>query len=329
MENIILFGMGREYQKNIELLKKLCNIIAVSDNAQRASKDAGYVSPSDVCKLDFDKIVITPKRRNIVNTIKKQLSDMGISESKVCCLEEYLHKYDVEKFQKDKVRYIDLYEQSCLGSSMAVSEEYLCPIVNEWRDCAGDQGSYFWQDLWGAMQVVKSGVSEHYDIGSRIDGFIAHLIIAGIRVNMIDIRPLKYQLPNVHFVQSDATDLCSIKDSSIESLSALHSLEHFGLGRYGDPIDPLGCFRAFKAIERVMKPNGKIYLAFPIGLERVEFNGCRIFNPQTIIHCFPEMELLEFSFIDLQNTEKPLKRNVNIDSSLTIEGTGLFVFKKK
>ena len=37
-------------------------------------------------------------------------------------------------------------------------------------------------------KIIRSGVNEHYDIGSRVDGFIAHLLAADIKVNVIDIQ---------------------------------------------------------------------------------------------------------------------------------------------
>lgn len=91
------------------------------------------------------------------------------------------------------------------------------------------------------------------------------------------------------------TTLRQIEDESIESLSALCSLEHFGLGRYGDPVDPESCFKCFANIQKKLKKRGHLYISVPIGMERVEFNAHRIFCPATIIDNFPDMELIEFS----------------------------------
>jgi hypothetical protein len=38
----------------------------------------------------------------------------------------------------------------------------------------------------------------------------------------------------------ELTPYGSTPDGYCDSLSCLHALEHFGLGRYGDPIDPRG-----------------------------------------------------------------------------------------
>ncbi len=48
----------------------------------------------------------------------------------------------------------------------------------------------------------------------------------------------------------DATELKQFSDECIESLSALYSLDLFGLGRYGDPMDPESCFKCFECIQK-------------------------------------------------------------------------------
>lgn len=171
------------------------------------------------------------------------------------------------------------------------------------------QSNYFWQDLWAATKIIRSGVRLHYDIGSRVDGFIGHLLAAGIRVNMIDIREIPVEHELLETVIADATNMEHIPDNSLESLSALCSLEHFGLGRYGDEIDPEACFKASDSICKKMKKGGNLYIAVPVGRERVEFNAHRVFFANTIVECFGLMELLEYSCAACNHIEN----NVAID----------------
>ena len=53
-------------------------------------------------------------------------------------------------------------------------------------------------------------------------------------------------------------DMCRLEfpSDSIPSISCLHAVEHVGLGRYGDPIDPEGCFTAMRELGRVVSPGG-------------------------------------------------------------------------
>lgn len=210
-------------------------------------------------------------------------------------------------------------------------KKYYYPCIWEWKGTAGSIHTYFWQDLWASQKIYQDNPDKHYDIGSRIDGFIAHLLTFR-DVTMIDIRPMPHPLPNLHFIQADATSLENIDDNSIESLSSLCALEHFGLGRYGDPIDPEGCFKAFSAIERVMKPGGKIYISVPIGKERLMYNAHRVFYPSTIVESFPHMKLIEFSVVN--PSAEGIEKNVELHKYDSDENDGrgnrfgLFIFEK-
>lgn len=104
--------------------------------------------------------------------------------------------------------------------------------------------------MWTARLIIQSGVRQHFDIGFRLDGFIAYLLAADIDVTMIDVRKFPGEVVHLHMIVDDATTLHQIPDGSLESISALCSLEHFGLGPYGDPIDPEAYFTCFKNMQK-------------------------------------------------------------------------------
>lgn len=201
------------------------------------------------------------------------------------------------------------------------------PILTERYDAAGDiPRHYFWQDLWAARKVHESKVPQHYDIGSRLDGFIAH-ILPFCEVVMLDIRPLRVPIKNLSFIQVDCMDMSNIPAETLLSFSSLHAVEYFGLGRYGDPINPLGFKKAIMEIQRVVKSGGGIYFSVPVGVERLEFNAHRIFNPETLIKLFDQCDLIEFSIVDDENMF-----HENVDPSLFSGlhyGCGLFHFRKR
>lgn len=124
-----------------------------------------------------------------------------------------------------------------------------------------------------------------------MDGFIAHLLAADIDVTMIDVRDFPGEAEHLHTIVDDATSLRQTWDESIESMSALCFLEHFGLGRYGDPVDPETCFKCFDNIQKKLKRDGKLYLSLHIGKERVEFNAHRVLYASTVVKCFDSLKL--------------------------------------
>ncbi len=194
-------------------------------------------------------------------------------------------------FERDLKKYRELNQRE----TFKAEDEYLWPIMGDKFAKAGVISNYFWQDLWAARLILKSGVRRHFDIGSRLDGFIAHLLAADIDVTMIDVREFPGKVEHLNTIVDDATSLSQIPDESVESMSALCSLEHFGLGRYGDPVDPEACFVCFENIQRKLKKGGKLYISLPIGRERVEFNAHRVFYADTIKQCFKSLCLEEFS----------------------------------
>ncbi|MBW4605051.1 MAG: DUF268 domain-containing protein [Calothrix sp. FI2-JRJ7] len=197
-------------------------------------------------------------------------------------------------------------------------------LADRYENAGVAKGEYFHQDLWFARKIFLDNPEQHWDIGSRIDGFIAHLLVFR-QVNVIDIRKLDSQVTGLSFCQDDITNL-KIADSSIKSISCLHTIEHIGLGRYADPIDPLGYLKGMKELERVIAPGGKLYFSTPIGNERVEFNAHRIFDPLTIIENFPSLKLINFAAINAQgDLVEPAEWE---DFRYVDYACGLFIFKK-
>jgi hypothetical protein len=195
------------------------------------------------------------------------------------------------------VRDLNAYRRMSRGSGFQIRMKNVFPILADRGDSAGlAEGHYFHQDLWAAKKIFRRSPVQHVDIGSRVDGFVAHLLVF-MPVTAIDIRSLESSISGLSFVQDDATELGRIESNSIESLSTLHAAEHFGLGRYSDPIDPLACFKFMSSLQRVLSPGGRLYFSVPIGRERVEFNAHRIFAPKTILDAFAGLQLISFSFI--------------------------------
>jgi SAM-dependent methyltransferase len=174
----------------------------------------------------------------------------------------------------------------------------LHPIVDEYDIDAGTaSGHYFHQDIWAARKIYARRPARHVDVGSRIDGFIAHLLVF-MDVEVVDVRRLRSTMDGLRFVQGDGTRMGPFADGSLESISSLHAIEHFGLGRYGDPIDPNAYQTAIHSLVRVLRPGGHLYLSVPIGAERLEFNAQRVFAPQTVLDSSSALRLLSFSAVD-------------------------------
>jgi SAM-dependent methyltransferase len=171
------------------------------------------------------------------------------------------------------------------------------PILTDFRDQAGVAfGHYFRQDLWAARRVHAALPAQHVDIGSRIDGFVAH-VLSFMPVTVVDIRPLTSDIEGLTFRREDMRRL-GFPSDSLPSVSCLHAVEHVGLGRYGDPIDPQGWLTAMREMARVLSPGGRLYLGTPIGKERLAFNSERVFDPRTVVSTLSALRLVSFDAVD-------------------------------
>jgi len=186
---------------------------------------------------------------------------------------------------------------------------------------------YFYQDLWAARKVYQNNPANHIDVGSRIDGFIAHLLTFR-KVEVLDIRTIDSQIDGMTFRQADLMQFDSLPIAEYDSVSCLHALEHFGLGRYGDSIDPDGHIKGLKSLIMLLKPNGKLLLSVPIGRERIEFNAHRVFAVSTIVDLTSSnLDMISFSYI---NDNGEFYEDMSIQEIPTMNyGCGLFEFTKK
>lgn len=173
------------------------------------------------------------------------------------------------------------------------------PILEDKSSTAGAaRGHYFHQDLLVARRIFANAPKLHVDVGSRIDGFVAH--VASFReIEVFDVRPLKSTIPNVRFKQ---VDMMAPLDASLngycDSVSCLHALEHFGLGRYGDPVDFEGYLKGLRNLTRIVSGGGKMYLSVPIGPQRIEFNAHRVFSVDYLLSIVSNFRIDAFSYVD-------------------------------
>lgn len=197
--------------------------------------------------------------------------------------------------------------------------------ADRFENAGSAHGHYFWQDLWAAEELISQGVEVHVDIGSRLDGFIAHVLPTCI-VTYVDLRPLQLEHKNFVFLRGSILELPFASDS-VASLSCLHVIEHIGLGRYGDPVDPEAHIRSADELARVLAPGGRLLLGTPVGVERLCFDAHRVFDPETVASAFGALQLTEFHLVPDESTK--IVRNATFAEARACHyGCGLFVFSK-
>lgn len=236
-------------------------------------------------------------------------------------------------FFREFVGYIRAYRRFAkqLDSDWPIAPSYPC-LSDKYAAAGTAQGHYFHQDLLVSQLIFKRSPRSHVDVGSRVDGFVAH-VAAFRKIEVLDIRPLSASIGNITFRQADLMSMRSITSGYCDSLSCLHALEHFGLGRYGDPLNARGWQEGLLALATLLETGGLLYLSVPVGAQRVEFNGHRVFAPNTVV---TEAKLLglkleAFHYIDdkglLHENKAGTVEMLNKASNLHY-GCGIFEFRK-
>lgn len=188
----------------------------------------------------------------------------------------------------------------------------LYPCLEERNEESGVVAEhYFLQDLFVAQKIFQmNSPSRHVDIGSRIDGFVGH--VASFReVEVFDVRGQKLDIANIRFTRADLTAEDFSFIDYCDSLSCLHAMEHFGLGRYGDRLNYRGHLVGWDNIFRMLKRGGKLYFSVPIGKQRIEFNAHRVFSVAYLLSIIEgRYDIDSFSYI---NNENQLITNAVLD----------------
>ena len=250
--------------------------------------------------------------KRIIKPIVLVLLNLGFDPRKLLSYRFY------PKFRKDKSEW--------LKQGGKITHSFM--VLADYADSAGtSKGHYFHQDLLVARLINEHNPKRHIDIASRIDGFVAH--VASFReIEVIDVRPFEKSVhENIKFRQADLMSSQDLRKT--DSLSCLHAIEHFGLGRYTDPIDVDGHNKGITNLVNLVEENGRMYISFPIGKsDEVHFNAHRVFHPASILkHPSIEksMRLLRFDFID-DNGDLHLYKSIeDVDTQY---GCGIYTFEK-
>lgn len=186
---------------------------------------------------------------------------------------------------------------------------------------------YIYHPAWAARIVKEINPGRHIDISSTLH--FGAIISAFLPVKFYDYRPAKLNLSNL---ESEVVDLMKLPfiNGSIDSISSMHVIEHIGLGRYGDAIDPKGDLKAIEELKRVTAPKGSLLIVVPVGKPKIAFNAHRIYSYGQVMENFVDFKLKDFSLIPDNFKETGIINKA--DPALVKEqdwGCGCFWFVKK
>lgn len=200
----------------------------------------------------------------------------------------------------------------------------LYPCLNDLTSTTPFDQHYIYHPAWAARILAKTRPSEHVDISSILS--FSSIVSAFIPMRFYDYRPAHL---NISGYTSDFADLklLPFPSNSIESLSCMHTIEHIGLGRYGDELDIKGDLKAIDELKRVLKPGGNLLFVTPVGKPRIEFNAHRVYSYEQITEYFAPFILKDFSLVPdagglMEHADPSMVKDQNY-------GCGCFWFQKQ
>lgn len=158
------------------------------------------------------------------------------------------------------------------------------------------------QFMFASNALARIAPKEVNDIASHRDWLIG--VGAGIKLHTLDVRDADVRLLSEQVWLGRAEEL-PWGGESVECLTSLCSIEHFGLGAYGDPFDPQGDYKAISEMIRVLRPGGSLVLTTTVNRSHsfTTFNIHRIYGLEALRSMFAGLEIVEEQFFSMRRRE--------------------------
>jgi hypothetical protein len=230
------------------------------------------------------------------------------------------YQYKKRKKFREQIAEFELADQN---RKLPLDRKDLFPCLDDATETTGFDYHYIYHPAWAARIIRQNNPAKHVDISSTLT--FCSMLSAFVPTEFYDYRPAELTLSGLKSERANLTDLF-FEAGSIESLSCMHTIEHIGLGRYGDPIDPEGDLKAINELKRVTAVNGTLLMVTPVGKPRIQFNAHRIYSFEMMREYFRDFELLDFSLV-LDNGKFVNNASPSLVAAQRY-GCGCFYFKK-
>lgn len=138
-------------------------------------------------------------------------------------------------------------------------------------------------------------------IGSANPWYEAVVLAYGGHPVSIDYNKIISEHPSIRTLTVSEFDE---NPETFDAIFSISSIEHDGLGRYGDPINPWADLEAMEKTKRMLNPQGVLFLSVPTGLDYLFWNAHRVYghirlpmllNGWQVLHTVGRIDLDGFS----------------------------------
>jgi hypothetical protein len=178
--------------------------------------------------------------------------------------------------------------------------------INYWREKArrGEMLHYLDSNLRNLMYKHSQYIEKQnvVIIGTQVVWIESIAVeLQANKIYTLDYTHKKYESSQLEWVHVFDYLNEAIRQGLIENFdvsASFSSIEHSGLGRYGDPLDPNGDLEAMRQVHCMLKPDGILFLGlYTSGNENsyLEFNAHRVYGPKRMKLIFNGWEILDRS----------------------------------
>lgn len=211
--------------------------------------------------------------------------------------ERYIREELRDKFSMNGLVNINEHILYCHGGEKRKYYSYSTHLVGGFINKVKNKGTLHYPEtdrwLYEALEKYISYIKDKkvLIIGSEEPCYEACALYYGAKeVTMVEYQKVTSEHPNIKTVMVE--EFSKMKEKYDVAIS-ISSVEHSGLGRYGDPINPDGDLEAMKDLYNNLKEGGLCFLAVPIGLDQIIWNAHRIYGRNRLPKLIEEFKLIE------------------------------------
>lgn len=165
---------------------------------------------------------------------------------------------------------------------------------------------------YGKTDLALYDALDHYPVrgkqlvivGSETPWYECIAAEYGAAVMTIEYRKVVCTIPGLEVVTPEQFAAHPRRFDAALSISAI---EHDGLGRYGDALDPDGDIRAMADFKRLLKDGGILFLSVPVGLDALVWNAHRVYGRKRLPRLLEGWRILAaYDFHDAMLDKGPL-----------------------
>ncbi|WP_375495445.1 DUF268 domain-containing protein [uncultured Nostoc sp.] len=289
----------RQVYYNSAVRQLLYNLIQQSDEYNTRDKELNKKFSQLEQKVDqLSQLEQKVEQLSQLEQKVEQLSQLEQKVEQLSQLEQKVEQISIE-LQADKsvTNQASSNEESKIASGLWFNE----PIIVGYHE----NGEAYWAGtnerifektfvLQSLARLYKSNNITVLDVGAAESLLSYELASFNYSVTAIDIRPIALFHPNLKFVK---TDICNpvLPPASFDCVIALSTLEHIGLGWYGDETGESYDIKAVQQISLLLKPEGSFILTVPYGKKALT-PVHRIYNQESLQKLIQDFKIVQISY---------------------------------